>query len=156
MWLALITCPLCATFHLSKMGTAGPRHRGDSGFNEVILTSGLAQCLHAMGNHKKGLQFSPQYLESSISLVPPAYFPRLSWQLALANKGRKGLRNKPKSPEGSWPTAQLTPICPLPPLASGPRTLSLEAWAPPTSPPQWPLPGWRPKPAAALKQGQIF
>lgn len=125
--------------------------RGGS-YGQIIPTHSVSMSWAPL----RGSKFSHQYLDFQSLCSPLLASPaRLSWQLALANKGRKGLRNKPKSPEGSWPTAQLAPICPLPPLASGPSTLSLEAWAPPNSPPQGPLPGWRPKPAA-LKQGQIF
>lgn len=129
------------SFHLSKKGTAGLPHREGGVFSELIPTNGLAQCPHVMGTHKRELQLHHHYLDFLVSLVPPTRFPCLSWQPALANKGRKGLRNKPKSPEGSWPTAELAPSCPLPTLASGPMTLSLEwGWAglPPTPHPRGP------------------
>lgn len=57
---------------------------------------------------------------TALSPGPTHRFPCLSWQPDLANKGRKGLRNKPKSPEGAWPSAS-SPLLPLVPLGCGPK-----------------------------------
>lgn len=66
----------------------------------------------------------------STSGSPPVASPACPGSHA-GHKGRKGVRNKFESPGGPWPSAKMAPLLLLDPaLASGPRTLSPEAWAP--------------------------
>lgn len=89
------------------MGTAAFLTGKGRGVDEVIPTNGLA---HVMDTHRK------DYITiwTALSPGPTHCFPCLSWQPDLANKGRKGLRNEPKSPKEAWPPASV-PLLPLAP-----------------------------------------